>query len=362
MTANRDGLAFPEPWIERGWNAVSRSDFLPDSVWVLDGARYRELHRASEPERWAHLVHDPAQPVVTQVDDGAPDPAGGDVPTSSVSAPTAVVDMLAELDLHPDQRVLEIGTGSGFNAALLATRVGADRVVSLEIDANLAAGARRALRRAGYGGVTVVAADGERGWEPGAPYDRLVATASVASIPWAWVEQVRPGGLVLSPLRTAFCSHGLVRLSVSEEAAEGRFTGATTFMSVRGQRGRPRIDAVFSAARWETSRRSRATFDVGLLSDPHAEFAVGTRLADVAHWPQGGAHWWCGHDAWAYAADDGTVYQWGPRDLADETAAALAWWERAGRPELFDFGLTVTAREHRVWLGDPARGWPLARA
>ncbi|MFF5715347.1 methyltransferase domain-containing protein [Streptomyces buecherae] len=311
VRADGAGLVFPEPWIERSWSAVPRSDFLPDTVWVLDdGARYRPLERGSEPERWARLVGDPTASVVTQVDDGAPDPAGGHVPTSSVSAPIAVVDMLAELDLHPGQRVLEIGTGSGFNAALLATRVGADRVVTVEIDPELAAGARRALRRAGYGGVTVMEADGERVWSPGAPYDRLVATASVASIPWAWVEQVRPGGLVLSPLRTAFCSHGPVRLSVSEEAAEGRFTGATTFMSVRGQRGRPRIDAVFSAARWETSRRSRATFDVGLLSDPHAEFAVGTRLADVAHWAQGGAHWWCGHDAWAYAADDGTVYQW----------------------------------------------------
>ncbi|MER0241191.1 methyltransferase domain-containing protein [Streptomyces sp. HSW2009] len=351
---------FPEPWIERAWRAVPRAAFLPEVVWVVDGPTYRPLHRGREPERWAQLVDDPGQAVVTQVDDGAPDAAGGDVPTSSVSAPNAVVDMLAELALQPGQRVLEIGTGSGFNAALLAARVGADRVTTLEIDAALASGARRALLEAGYGGVTALEADGERGWAPGAPYDRIVATASVASVPWAWVEQTGPGGLILAPFRTAFCSHGLVRLVVSDQGtASGRFVGATTFMSVRGQRARPRIDAVFSAESWDASRRSRSAVDVDLLGTPHAEFAVGMRMADVAHWAQDGAHWWCGPDSWAFAAGDGTTYQWGPRDLADETAAALDWWDRAGRPELFEFGLTVSEHGHRAWAGDPERGWAL---
>ncbi len=101
-------------------------------------------------------------------------------------------------------------------------------------------------------------------------------------------------------------------------------------------------DAVFSTEAWEKSRESEADLDVAVLTDPHAGFAAGLRLADVAHWPQDGGHWWCSRDSWAYAAD-GAVHQWGPRDLADETAEALAWWEGAGRPELFDFGLTVTA-------------------
>ncbi|ATL84491.1 methyltransferase domain-containing protein [Streptomyces malaysiensis] len=354
-------LDITEPWIRHAFETVPRHEFVPGTVWVVDGGVYRPLRRADDPDRWARMVYDPARAITTQVDDGAPAPAGGDVPTSSISAPAAVVTMLAELDLRPGHWVLEIGAGTGYNAALLAERTGVERVTTLEIDPYVADGARAALHRAGYGGVTVLEADGERGWRDGSPYDRLVATASVTSIPQAWVEQVRPGGLILAPFRTAFCSHGLARLTVSDGRAEGRFAGAVTFMAVRGQRARPRIDGVFSTESWEESRESKAELDVALLADPHAEFAVGLRLAGVAHWPQDGGHWWCGRDSWAYAAD-GAVHQWGPRNLADETAEALTWWEGAGRPELFDFGLTVTADGHRVWLGDPSEAWPLPTA
>ncbi|WP_432014230.1 hypothetical protein [Streptomyces cucumeris] len=104
-------------------------------------------------------------------------------------------------------------------------------------------------------------------------------------------------------------------------------------MALRGQRKRPRIDALFSAKSWEESRESRAAVDLSVLADPHAEFAVGLRLSDVAHWSQDGGHWWCSQDSWAYITE-GTAYQWGPRDLATETGAAFQWWEGAGRPEL----------------------------
>ncbi|WP_413807997.1 methyltransferase domain-containing protein [Streptomyces sp. OE57] len=354
-------LDITEPWVRRAFEAVPRHEFVPGTVWVVDNGAYRPLRREDDPDRWARMAYDPVQAIATQVDDGAPAPGGGDVPTSSISAPAAVVTMLAELDLRPGHRVLEIGAGTGYNAALLAERAGAGRVTTLEIDSDVADGARGALHRAGYGGVTVLEADGEQGWRSGAPYDRLVATASVASIPWAWVEQMVPGGLILAPFRTAFCSHGLARLTVSDGRAEGRFAGAVTFMTVRGQRARPRIDAVFSTEAWEESRESKTDLDVTALADPHAEFAVGLRLADVAHWPQDGDHWWCTRDSWAYATD-GAVRQWGPRDLADETAEALTWWEGAGRPELFDFGLTVMADGHWVWLGDPSAAWPLPAA
>ncbi|QLH20620.1 hypothetical protein [Streptomyces sp. Rer75] len=121
------------------------------------------------------------------------------------------------------------------------------------------------------------------------------------------------------------------------------------------------ISEVFGPGAWEESRESKTDLDVSLLADPHAEFAISLRLADVAHWPQDGGHWWCSHDSWAYAAD-GTVHQWGPRNLADETATALTWRAGAGRPELFDFGLTVELDGHQAWLGDPSESWPLTAA
>ncbi|MGV9849718.1 hypothetical protein ACWDWU_13220 [Streptomyces sp. NPDC003442] len=106
-------LDITEPWVRRAFEAVPRHEFVPDTVWVVDGGVYRPLRRADDPERWARMVYDPAQAIATQVDDGAPAPVGGDVPTSSISAPAAVVTMLAELDLRPGHRVLEIGAGTG---------------------------------------------------------------------------------------------------------------------------------------------------------------------------------------------------------------------------------------------------------
>ena len=354
-------LDLSEPWIRQAFEAVPRHAFVPDTVWTVQGSAYQPVLREDNPDQWARLAYDPAEAIATQVDDGAPGSSGGDVPTSSISAPTAVVGMLAELDLQPGHRVLEIGAGTGYNAALLAERAGADRVTTVEIDPSVAAGAWAALHDAGYREVRVRLADGEQGWPEDAPYDRLVATASVTSVPWAWVEQVHPGGLILTPFRTAFCPYGLARLEADVGRAEGQFVGAVNFMSVRGQRRRPVISEVFGPGAWEESQESKTDLDVSLLDDAHAEFAVGLRLADVAHWPQDGGHWWCTRDSWAYAAD-GAVHQWGPRNLADETAAALAWWVGAGRPELFDFGLTVGSEGHRAWLGDPSQSWPLAAA
>ncbi|WP_158897319.1 hypothetical protein [Streptomyces hygroscopicus] len=106
-----EALDTTEPWIRRAFEAVPRHAFVPGTVWVVDGGTYRPLRRADDPDQWARMVYDPARAITTQVDDGAPAPAGGDVPTSSISAPTAVVGMLAALDLRPGHRVLEIGAG-----------------------------------------------------------------------------------------------------------------------------------------------------------------------------------------------------------------------------------------------------------
>src|SRR5207237_757611 len=83
----------------------------------------------------------------------------------------------------PGQRVLEIGAGTGYNAALMQHIVGAPgAVISVDIDADLAARAREHLASAGYPDVTVVAADGADGYPPGAPYDRVIATVGVSDL------------------------------------------------------------------------------------------------------------------------------------------------------------------------------------
>ena len=120
---------------------------------------------------------------------------------STVSQPTMVASMLEMLDVHRAARVLEIGTGSGYNAALLFELVGDDGlVVSVELDVELAELAAARLRSAGYGAVEVHAADGRAGWSPTAPYDRIVVTASAPRPEPSWVQQLADGGRMVVPL------------------------------------------------------------------------------------------------------------------------------------------------------------------
>jgi protein-L-isoaspartate(D-aspartate) O-methyltransferase len=115
--------------------------------------------------------------------------------------------MLAALDAEPGMRGLEIGTGTGYNAALLAHRLGAQTITSVEIDPALAEHARRALTAIGYL-VTVITGDGALGYSPGAPYDRIISTAAVREVPYPWVAQTRPGGTILTPWGTPYQQWG----------------------------------------------------------------------------------------------------------------------------------------------------------
>src|SRR4029077_5346990 len=122
-------------------------------------------------------------------------------PISSSSQPAIMAIMLDQLALAPGQRVLEIGAGTGYNAALLCPLTGpGGTVVSVDIDDDLAAQARGHLAAAGYPQVTVVAADGAGGYPPGAPYDRVIATVGVADLAPAWLRQAGPGARIVVPL------------------------------------------------------------------------------------------------------------------------------------------------------------------
>jgi len=134
------------------------------------------------------------EPVVTKTD-----PEGN--PVSSASQPALVATMLDSLDLSPGQRVLEIGAGTGYNAALLRYLTGPDgTVVSLDIDQDIVDQARANLTDAGYPDVTVVCADGALGYPPLAPYQRLTATVGISDLAPAWLEQVTDDALLLVPL------------------------------------------------------------------------------------------------------------------------------------------------------------------
>ncbi|MPZ66812.1 MAG: methyltransferase domain-containing protein [Pseudonocardiaceae bacterium] len=140
--------------------SVPRQVFIPDTIWRNDGDGLVPLHRTEDPQAWMQRAWGD-RAVVTQVDDGHPAGPGqlGRYVTSSASQPNVVALMLDALDAEHGMTVCEIGTGTGYNAALLAHRLGAENVTSIEIDPQLAGQARQALATAGYP-VTVVTADG----------------------------------------------------------------------------------------------------------------------------------------------------------------------------------------------------------
>ncbi|WP_159898835.1 protein-L-isoaspartate(D-aspartate) O-methyltransferase [Salinirussus salinus] len=118
----------------------------------------------------------------------------------TISAPHMVAIMTDLLEAEEGDRVLEVGTGCGYHAAVTAEVVGAGNVYSVEYHDSLARQARETLRKAGYGDVSVRAGDGREGWPAHAPYDRAYFTCAAPDFPEAVVEQVRAGGLVLAPI------------------------------------------------------------------------------------------------------------------------------------------------------------------
>ncbi len=128
----------------------------------------------------------------------------------TISQPYIVAAMAEALGLSGDENVLEIGTGSGYDAAVLAHIARA--VHTIERIPSLARRARETLRRLGYGSVEVIEGDGSVGWTPAAPYDAIVATAGAPRIPPSLRAQLRPGGRLVMPVADPTCGQALVRM------------------------------------------------------------------------------------------------------------------------------------------------------
>ena len=142
--------------------------------------------------------------------------------------------MLQQLRVEPGMRVLEIGAGTGYNAALLAELVGpSGAVTTVDIGEEIAAEARGRLASAGYPRVAVIAADGAAGWPPNAPYDRIELSVGASDITPAWYEQLRIGGLVTLPLWLGI-SDASVALRKHAGALVSESLAPCGFMRLRG--------------------------------------------------------------------------------------------------------------------------------
>lgn len=348
---------------------VPRRLFVPSVVWAdLGPGPWVRISREDDPARWADVVEADI-PLVTQFDDGGAEDAGQ--ASSSCSMPSMVAAFLEELDLHEGDRVLEIGTGTGWTAALLSELSGdSANVTTVEVDPQLAARATRCLKEAGYA-PEVIKGDGAAGWPDGALYDRVHATCAVREVPRAWTAQVRPGGTVVCPFTPGFGYGHILRLRVLPEGrAVGRFAGSADYMMLRAQR-----PAAGSADRWAEAAHPAAEsvtrLDPRLLEwapDP-AELMIAALVPGVvsrmyeADDSSGEATFWLLDAAgpggsWASADYDpgGGVYpvqQAGDRRLWDEAEAAYYAWLEAGQPDLSRFGLTITPGGHFLWLDHP---------
>ena len=149
------------------FGSVLRHIFLPSKSWVPDEHDDMiPIDRDQDIERWMGLAYSDIY-FVTQVDDGVTSWPDDGKASSSSSMPSVMLTMLDALDVEDRMRVLEIGTGTGYNAALLSHRLGADRVTTVEVDPGVAATAASSLRIAGHP-VTVVCGDGAMGYAPSA--------------------------------------------------------------------------------------------------------------------------------------------------------------------------------------------------
>jgi len=185
---------------------------------------------------------------------------------SSVSQPSIIAVMLEQAAIRPGHHVLEIGSG-GYNAALLRELTGTTGVVTTaDIDPEVVARARQGLTRAGYDDVRVVQADGEFGVPEGAPYDRVLVTASAWDIPPAWVDQLRPGGRIVVPLRL-----GRQTRSVAFEEVHGHLESSSAvvcgFVTMQGAGAHP-DDDVPELKAWQGSKLSIQAHRIGAEVPP----------------------------------------------------------------------------------------------
>jgi hypothetical protein len=237
-------------------------------------------------------------------------------------------------------------------------------VTSIEIDAQTADAARTALRSTGYGKVTVVTGDGEDGYAPRAPYDRVMATAGARRVPWPWIHQTRPGGRVLVPWVTDYHNGALVSFTVTDDdTATGHIVADTAFMPLHGQRT-PRVSTEDCTGRATLTETRLHPYRV--LGEYDASLAIGLKVPGCRHIVDTNGSqddytvWFI--DPWSHAwaalrhepgADVYPVRQHGPRDLWSEIEAAYRWWDESGRPGASRYGFTVTRAGQRVWLDDP---------
>jgi methyltransferase of ATP-grasp peptide maturase system len=359
-----------------GWRdaviTVPRHEFIPRYYMPDRDARplrwiRHEPDDAESTHRWLELVYSPTT-LITDLADYAD--RGVQAPVSSSTKPDLMIRMLEALDVTDGMRVLEIGTGTGYNAALLAHRLGSAQVCSVDIDPHLIRQARKRLSQLGYT-PTLATADGADGLPAHAPFDRIVATCAWSAVPPAWISQLQPDGLVLVHIEGPLGAGNLAALRRSGHLElRGRFLPWWgCFMHRRTMAG-----ATVGSPRPTRTTQSPVTRHTTL--DP-SELDGGKQFPFLAqlHLPPGifRSIWltddhipitelratdgsWCQITREPDTTGRYTVREAGPTPLWNTIETAWHQWRQLGTPAWHEFGLTATPTEQHIWHLDPHNG------
>jgi protein-L-isoaspartate(D-aspartate) O-methyltransferase len=347
------------------FEAVPRHRFVPRFRLPSNlGGQTLDAADSAQREDWLRAVyHDEA--LLTEFDEDG-------IPTTSCSAPSVVAIMLESSQISEGQSVLEIGTGTGWTAALLAYRLGSGAVTSVDISATCVAEARERLDVLGLS-PTLAAGDGYQGYEPRAPYDRVMATASLRQVPPAWLNQVRPDGKILTDLRGNFAGNLALLTVHADQSVDGRFLReGVNFMPLRSEQQPWVVDRSAQAVSASGESRPTSLDPATLRKRDFAFFAQlslpGTRMETIR--VKGGPMYFCLTDphseGWtrtelaADSDDERQVTQGGDRRLWDELETAHELWQRLNQPQPEHFTISISPPgEQVVSLPGADRSWSL---
>ena len=293
----------------------------------------------------------------------------GGLPASSTSQASLVARMLELLDLSEGMAILEVGAGTGYNAALLAEVVGDQRlVVTVDVLEDVVDQTRRLLADAGYPHIQVLLRDGFEGAAEQAPFHRIVATVGCSDLSPHWAEQLADDGTMLVPLQHA-SGHPLMLLRKDGGVLRGRMVERTGFIPVRGPlhiedlwvRGVRAAD--LAEVILEPDHRARFTArppdEPMQLTDDESDFLFFLGLQDRrACWAPLGPTLSDGPDGWAVLAPDG-IRWWKNASLAGELDRHYRDWDAHGRPTMQDYQVSFVpiGREAEP----PPGGWQIER-
>lgn len=322
---------------ERGWYAVDQADDDYLDLVYRNEALITQLD--GDPESWEKARRDDVY-------------VGGHV-TSSSSAPGLMAAMLDALRVEPGMKALEIGAGTGYNAAILCHRLGYEHVTTVDIDPHLTESARERLADLGYRPTSVTTNAVVQ--VPGGPYDRIIATVGVRRIPYVWLTVIKPGGLILANLYSDLATNAIFALTVHDDGtASGRAPIGGTFMPTRDN-----IMPFNFTLHDGADGDSTPTQLQGDVLDDFGPFYLFASLimrdVQIHYFPTSSGYrsGLLGRDcSWAYELDGAAIHG-GPRNLWNELENVHALWQSHGRPGREQLGMTVTENQQSLWIGSP---------